>query len=839
MSRKRGKRTPPSVRVVSSQEQRRQPNIKPGATNFTPVSDKVVNWMYQYMAPQTDPSYMYVPGAPIRPVPGITPPQGPRQYQYDVGYNIAQLPRSGETYSFADLRALASMYYGIQMCQQVWYDYINKLELVIEPRPDLMEEDMDGTLYQDDIQFYQEFFAYPDKDHDLHSWMQMAVRDQLEIDAVAIYIRKDRAGRPYALDLLDGATIKPLIDDRGRKPQPPFPAYEQFVYGVPACFLTSEDLIYFKETERVDSVYGMSRVEKIILNVNMALRKQTKDLARFTDGTVPQGVIQPAMDIQWSQEEIEAYEQQFNNLLAGNDEMRARIKILPRGFEYLKTDDPDIHIDFDTFILNTTASNYGITMAELAFTQDVNRSSGETQENVVYRRAMAPLMNRYAKMFTGILHKFFQDDRFIVKWKGFEEVEDFQAQASAYATLTNAGIISQSRAAHLMHLPVDVDLPSPLIPTKTGPVLLEDFANPKLREAQMQAQLSGLQLAAHPESAPSGEEKEPEEENQKQPEPPGKKPATQRTAENDIHQAIESLTRLLARTEDHLQHLRNNGVFPVPVPEEEQGVVLAFFLSTALAQGLALPGGERPEDLHLTLCYLGEKDDLNLDVPFLCQRLAWWAKNAQPVSGKMGGVGRFAAPAGQPSPVVALPDLPGLPAFRQSLVDFLSSCGIGIDETHGYTPHVTLAYLPQNEPSPVTSVPDVPLHFPVLSLAYGNERYYFPLGGENEPATTPPVSLPPEEERTPSLSTEFRRWRTCALNDLKAGRAIRAFASALIPPLEHQAIARELALCATADQVRAVFERARTKEREPSPKAVASVVGGSPEKNRSSWKLRW
>jgi|SRR5579864_792339 len=496
MSRRRNRRPQPNRPTAVSQPQDaragvavapRQPNIRPGGVNFQPVSDKVISAMYQHMGPQKNVDTMFSPGAPIRPIAGLTPPGGPRGFVYPVGVNIAALPRSTEQYSFADLRALASMYDGIQLCQQVWFDYISKLELVIEPIPSLITANQDISEYEDDIQTYLDFFAYPDKEHDLKSWMRMAVRDQLEIDALSIYVRKDRAGRPYSLDIIDGSMIKPLVDDRGRRPIPPFPAYEQFWNGLPACLLTSDDLIYVKETERSDSVYGRSRVERIILKINQALRKQTKDLARFTDGTVPAGIIEPDMEVSWSQEEIEAFEIQFNNLMAGNDEQRARIKVLPRGFIYKPTDDKEIHIDLDQFILNVTAACHGITMAELAFTLDVNRSTGDSQENVVYRRAMGPLMARYAELFTMILHKFFKERRFVCRWKGFEEHEDFQMRVNAYSTLTNAAILSPSRAAHLLHLPVDVEVPSPIYNTKTGPVLLEDLVKPDWREAGLQA----------------------------------------------------------------------------------------------------------------------------------------------------------------------------------------------------------------------------------------------------------------------------------------------------------------------------------------------------------------
>ncbi len=41
----------------------------------------------------------------------------------------------------------------------------------------------------------------------------------LVIDAATIYPRYNRGGSLYALDIIDGATIKPLIGEDGRAPQ--------------------------------------------------------------------------------------------------------------------------------------------------------------------------------------------------------------------------------------------------------------------------------------------------------------------------------------------------------------------------------------------------------------------------------------------------------------------------------------------------------------------------------------------------------------------------------------------------------------------------------------------
>jgi Phage portal protein len=599
-SRKRTGKQPNKPQLQVAQTQRRQPNILPGATNFTPLNDKVMGQMYQQMAPQTNGTPFYAPGAPIRPIPGITPPQGPRQFSVPVGYNISQLPRGTEEYSFDDLRSLASTYDGIQLCEQVWFDYISKLELVIEPLPELIDDEQDISMYQPDIDQYMEFFESPDKEHDLHTWLQMAVRDQLELDALAIYPRKNKIGGLYSLDILDGSTVKPLSDDRGRRPLPPFPAYEQFVYGVPSALLTSDDLIYVKETERTDSFYGRSRVERIILKVNQALRKQSKDLMRFTDGSIPAGVIEPSIDLQWTQEQIEAYETQFNNLLGGNDQLRARIKVLPRGMTYKPTDDPDVHIDLDLFLLNITAACHGLTMDELAITASSNRSVGQTQENVIYRRAMSPLMNRYAKLLTHILRKYFNEKRFVIKWRGFEEVEDFNAQATGMVTLTNAGIISPSRAAHLMHLPVDVELDSPILMTKSGPILLSDFADPQLRQAQKDAQIAGLQLATqNPGAKPSdptqpGQDDDDEEEDDIE-DGSQKKTSESKPSANDDRMSLPDDDRAINL---EYRRWRDVAINDVKAGRSVRRFASTLIPSTTLAMGyLALQRCSTPEDV--------------------------------------------------------------------------------------------------------------------------------------------------------------------------------------------------------------------------------------------------
>src|SRR5258708_39248726 len=61
---------------------------------------------------------MFAPGMPTRPVGGLTDAEGaPRQWSYPVGYNIVSRPRITEQSSFEQLRNLAALFDGIQLCR--------------------------------------------------------------------------------------------------------------------------------------------------------------------------------------------------------------------------------------------------------------------------------------------------------------------------------------------------------------------------------------------------------------------------------------------------------------------------------------------------------------------------------------------------------------------------------------------------------------------------------------------------------------------------------------------------------------------------------------------------
>jgi 2'-5' RNA ligase len=763
-------------RLVEAEVSRRlsQMALPPGAKPRPLNQDALLAQMQTQQSPEKHGTPMFSPGAPLIPSPGLVNPGGPRGYQFNVGYNIQSQPRSSEETSFSTLRNLAALYDGIQLCEQVWLDTVAKLTLKIKPRAEIIAEQgqsVASSKYNDKIRKYTDFFSYPDRDngYDLKSWLRAAVRDQLQLDAVAIYVRRNRGGGVYSLELTDGSSIKPLIDARGRRPQPPYPAFQQFLYGVPAGLYTSDEMLYQRETTRTESIYGLSRVERILLRINQALRKENKDLSRFTDGNIPPGILTPPDDgSQWTPEQLMVYQEMWDALLAGNDQARSRIKVIQPGSQITPLQDQDIFVDFDRFLLNVTAACYSMTMADLGFTENVNKSSGDSQENVFYRRAVQPIMDRYATLFTYILRYYFGEQDLIVSWSGFEESEDFNAMAASYALLTERGIVSPTTAAHQMNLPWSgPEIPN-FVMTKDGPVFLEDLADPAMRNAANDAKLAGYGMTSKPldndAQAANGDET-PRESGEKGDAlplgsvekdnvstPPGlgaNRPEKGNESNNTVSRQLRAKDNASPTTppssgnKEHASKAVIRGDdgddLRPEVITEYTGMMIAFMIKPEIAEQLAVPDGEPAEAMHCTLAYLGDMNDGDIDNAWrerLRILLASFADTAPSLYGKVGGLARFtpSESSDEASPVIALVNCPGLQEWRRSLVETLESAGYHIANDFDYMPHITLAYIDPDAPMPLDDAPALPLAFDEICFAIGEDRYLFPLSEDATPS---------------------------------------------------------------------------------------------------------
>lgn len=163
------------------------------------------------------------------------------------------------------------------------------------------------------------------------------------------------------------------------------------------------------------------------------------------------------------------------------------------------------------------------------------------------------------------------------------------------------------------------------------------------------------------------------------------------------------------------------------------GVMVALFLPDDVAQALAVPGGEPAESMHVTLAYLGKETSRP-------QRRAAFdiidelARTSAPIDATLGGLGRFSASSTSEGMDVAYVsvDSPGITTMRQTLVERLEASGVPVSMVHGFSPHITLAYIPMDASLPLHRIEPVSVTFGQIALAAGPDRQFVSFTGTEE-----------------------------------------------------------------------------------------------------------
>ena len=389
----------------------------------------------------------FSPGVPVEPLPG-TQNQLPRQWQFTVAQNTQRMPR-GESPSytpFSQLRQLATSYDIAALCIATRVEQVQGLQWSIAPKDKRKQADPKVMAR---VEALTQWWKYPDRINDFSSWVGMMIYDVMSVDALTLYRRRTRSGHLYALEVVDGATIKPVIDNRGRTV-----GYQQVLWGETVSdysrayadapdeqlFFTPHDMIYRPRYQRSFSPYGFPPTEWVIIRVNTALRKQSMDLAHFTDGNVPNMLASPPEGL-LDPQQVREFEEMFNADLSGNDRARSKIKFMPFNMNLRELMPFNYSTEVDRWMMNVTVAAFGVTPSELGFTEDVNRATALAQESITYRRGIEGISNWLKTFFDRLLADDFRSADLEWQWH-FGKADDRMLLAQLDQIYTGMGVIS-------------------------------------------------------------------------------------------------------------------------------------------------------------------------------------------------------------------------------------------------------------------------------------------------------------------------------------------------------------------------------------------------------------
>lgn len=162
--------------------------------------------------------------------------------------------------------------------------------------------------------------------------------------------------------------------------------------------------------------------------------------------------------------------------------------------------------------------------------------------------------------------------------------------------------------------------------------------------------------------------------------------------------------------------------------------MIAFGLPEDVATRLAVPGGEPPSELHLTLAYICEDVDQLPDPAMLNAAATAFSLYSSPIDARVTGFGILENPDDpEASVAVALVDVPGLDTWRGRLLTTLKAFGIYPLGTHGFIPHITLAYGTTAELMKMSPPELIPMILSSIAVATAGEVQHLPLLGYTDP----------------------------------------------------------------------------------------------------------
>lgn len=275
----------------------------------------------------------------------------------------------------------------------------------------------------------RQFWEEPDPINQLAFplWITQLLDERLVLDAVAIWPRRNLRGDVIGFALLDGSTIKPLLDDHGGRPAPPYPAFQQILYGFPRGEYTAEwldtpdgvvipgaypsdQLIYEVRDRRTWTPYGRSPVEMALLDLDMWMHRIEWLRSEYTDGVMPSGWLineGNAGSVQWSPAQVLEYEAGLNDVYGGDTSQRRRFRVLPPGIKPDVSPDASekFKSDYDLHLLKLLVAHFDITVHELGFVEQRGLgSAGHAQEQakINERRGVDPTLRGIQEILTRI-----------------------------------------------------------------------------------------------------------------------------------------------------------------------------------------------------------------------------------------------------------------------------------------------------------------------------------------------------------------------------------------------------------------------------------------------------
>jgi hypothetical protein len=326
------------------------------------------------------------------------------------------------------------------------------------------------------IRALREFFRRPDHKRGWQPWCRLLLEDLFVIDAPTLYVWRSQAGTPYAVEVLDGATIKVLVDDAGRIPDPPSPAYQQCIKSMPMVDFTTDEIIYAPMRPRPElPIFGNSPVEQIYLEIIQSIRRLLYQVSYWDEGNIPDLVV--SVPESWTPAQISQFQAFMDLQLKGSQRERSRMRFLPGGakpFDIKSAGGELLKSDYDEWLARIVC--YAFSVSPSAFVRQVNRATAESSAEEAQQEGLEPLMSYFeSEIMNPLIQEHFGYSDIEFKFAPVPEVDSLR-RAQAHQIYVANGIMAPNDVLDELGKPPIPEGAIHFIKTGQGGVLLSDIA---------------------------------------------------------------------------------------------------------------------------------------------------------------------------------------------------------------------------------------------------------------------------------------------------------------------------------------------------------------------------
>lgn len=318
------------------------------------------------------------------------------------------------------LRQLADSYDILRSCIQHIKREVSAVPLDIVAVDDSADEAKSGARIQEAKRFFGMRGGLGGHRRRRSQFESELIEDLFVIGASAIYLQPTLGKRGIAEAVaIDAATIRPRVDAWGW-PGPGEVAYEQWIQGMRVAEFTDDELIYDGLYPVSYSPYFKSPVEYLIHVVHSALRADGWNRDWLTDGNTPTDLF--TLPENWTPEQIQSWQNHWDQLLSGDSKARQRAKFLPSGSQRVgaaSRKDQEFST-FELWLMRRCCAIIGVQPASIGFAGEQYKVSQEKSTEVTTDIGVGVVLDWRVEIYNELLCR-----------NGFEDLQAQNVKATA------------------------------------------------------------------------------------------------------------------------------------------------------------------------------------------------------------------------------------------------------------------------------------------------------------------------------------------------------------------------------------------------------------------------